>query len=434
MRIITIPKRNGKKRTIYVPNGAQKSKLRSLVGQIGRKALRACPEGVCHGFARGRSPVTNALAHVGHQYTTCFDLKDFFDAVTESHLKGKLKDEELASVLVDGAPRQGLPTSPAVANLAASDMDKAILKWRDKHKLQFIYTRYADDLSFSYDDPSLMKLLLETIPQIVGRCGFKVNPEKTRTMNARSGRRIITGVAVDDAVHAPRRVKRRLRAALHQKNTAQSRGLAEWCKVKTPRERTQEKDIIGYELERLTRTWRLPKFNLNKLPDKTAEEDLGDGCIVTPDPVYMLGMSTWTTGWRSCMRQPNGQFRKGVVFWCYLRGTRVAAYLSDKTMVVAGVERRVMRARALVHELRNGAKVYDRLYGNPGDTDHLKGKLRAAGYISVEEARKQYGHGIKVVGHAPSGTRRPHFDNLSASTVTASEGSWKGKQVRVISI
>lgn len=430
MRTVSIPKKNGKMRLIYVPSESEKSTLRSMVGQLGRKAARACPENVCHGFVRGRSPVTNALAHVGHAFTTCFDLKDFFDSVTEQHLQGKLKEYELKAVLVDGAPRQGLPTSPAVANLAASDMDKAIIKFRSKYGIQFIYTRYADDLSFSYDDPQLTKTLLDVIPTIVSRSGFKINPDKTRTMSARNGRRIITGIAVDDDIHPTRRVKRRLRAALHQQ-TKSALGLQEWCKLKPPVQRG-DKELTGDELERLVKTWRLPKINLTKVPDKKAAEDLGDSCIITPDPVYMLGMSTWTTGWRSCMRQPDGEYRKGVIFWVHMRGTRIAAFLSKDTKIIAGVERRVMRARALVHELRNGVKVYDRIYGNPGDIDVLKNKLILNGYITVEEAREKYS-GTKVVGHAPA-RWVCYLDRLYSNTDRASNGVWNGQMVRTLHV
>lgn len=420
MRIVKLPKRKrGEYRTIYVPSREEKVQLRSIAGDIARKAERLAGS-VVHGFTRGRNAVTNAQQHVGYAYTTCFDLKDFFDTVTERQLRGKLKKAELALVLVDGAARQGLPTSPAVANLAAADMDAAILKWCDKKGI--VYTRYADDLAFSYNDPGMLPELLKTIPAIVSRCGFKINASKTRTMSAKAGRRTITGVAVDDTgVYPTRRAKRRLRAAEHQKRTNQARGLREWCAVKTPRPRQDTGDLTS-----LCQAWGIRKLPLSKLPLKSPAEDLGNGCIVTPDPVYMIGMSNWTTGWRSCMRHPDGQFRKGVPFWLFLRGTRIAALLSDKTMVVAGVERRVMRARALVHELRNGRKVYDRVYGNPADTKILVEQLRAAGYVSTAEA-----HGT-VVGHAPA-RWRAYFDTLKSSTARATAGPWKGKKVRIVS-
>lgn len=426
MRNVQIPKGSGGFRTVYIPSAKEKTTLRAMVGQLTKKAARACPEGVCHGFTYEKSPVTNALAHVGHAFTLCFDLTDFFDSVTAERLAGKLTKEELSLVLVDGAARQGLPTSPAVANLAASDMDKAILKFRDKQKLQFIYTRYADDLSFSYDDATITYVLMEEVPKCVSRCGFRVNEKKTKLQTATAGRRIITGVAVSEqGIHPTREVKRKLRAARHQKQLPQQRGLEEWCKLKEPRERTSR--AKPEELDSLCSCWKLPRLKADKLPDKGPDEIIGC-CVVTGDPVYMLGMSTFTTGWTSCMAQPNGQYRRGVIFWCYLRGTCIAALLSSKTKTVAGVERRVMKARALVHSLRDGRKIYDRLYGSPSDCDTLRSSLEAAGYIPVKAAGS-----CKVVGHVVA-RYKPYLDSLRSFKNKASEGQWKGKTVYTVGL
>lgn len=433
MKIVNIPKGNGKFRTIYVPNKQEKAHLRSLVWKIADRAAKACPKEVPHGFMRKRSPVTNAQAHVGHEFTLTMDLRDFFATVTEKMLTGKLSAEIVKDIIVDGSARQGLPTSPAAANLAAADMDKAILKWITKNNKQIIYTRYADDLTFSYDDPGLTEILKVNIPQIVKRCGFTLAEEKTHVYSAKAGRRIITGIAVDNELHPTRRIKRKLRAAIHQGNTASANGLLEWCKLKPPKLRTAdgvlENTDIKEEVRKLAKVWRLGNVSVAKIPDKGPDEDLGKDCIVTGDPVYHLGMSTFTTGWVSCMRQPTGQYRRGTIFWMHLRGTRIAAYLSNKTAVFGGVERRQMKARCLVHTLRNGVKCYDKLYGDNISAMHLRNQLESAGYIGVYKARELYKN-EKVEGHAPAGWRA-YFDSLGNSTSKAVKGQWAGKQVRI---
>jgi hypothetical protein len=429
MRTVSIPKKTpGKYRTIYIPSREEMSVLRSIAGDLEKKSRQFCPNDVIHGFTRQRSPVTNAQAHIGYQYTLCFDLSDFFDTVTSTQLIGKLSLQELDTVLVDGSPRQGLPTSPAVANIAAADMDHAILKWKNKHKHDVVYTRYADDMAFSYNDTTLTSALKVTIPQIASRCGFKINNSKTHFMDAKRGRRIITGISVgEDSIYPTRRTKRRLRSAQHQHKTNVVIGLSEWCKLKMPRERTEE-TINPAEILAVLNAWNLPKLAIRKIPHKPTtwiEEDT----VISGDPIYMLGMSTWTNGWTSCMAQPSGAYRRGVLFWTFLQGTRVAAVLSDRTKIVAGVERRVMRARALVHKLRNGVECYDRVYGNTLEIFNLELALKAAGIISVSEAYTKY-RGEKVVGHAP---RRytPYFDNLRGAIVTPKTGPWKGKAVRL---
>lgn len=372
MKTIDIKKKSGGTRKIYVPSPDEKNNLRLLVSNIAKKSSGDH----IHGFVARRSPVTNAATHRGKAFTTCFDLKDFFDFVTETHLRGKLTKEELAAVMVDGAPRQGLPTSPAVANLAASDLDAAILRWRDKNGLDFVYTRYADDLSFSYDDAALRPKLTEKIPQLVRQCGFTVNDKKTRTMCSRKGRRIITGVAVDGELHPTRATKRRLRAALHQENDRSVRGLREWCLLKMPREKAAEQE----EIDKLCILWKLPRVVLSKLPRKQPTKKLSANCVISSDPVYFLGMSTYTSGWTSCTAQPHGKYRRSGLFWLRVKGTRVAMLLSEKTKSFAGVERPVMLARCLVHALENGEKVYDRIYGDNTQETILRRELETAGY------------------------------------------------------
>ncbi|MDG7000957.1 MAG: RNA-directed DNA polymerase [Nitrososphaerota archaeon] len=425
MRKVTIPKRSGGTRLIYVPSWEEKTALRSIAGTLTSKAAKADRSGVAHGFVRYRSPVTNARAHIGHAYTVSFDLKNFFESVTPDKLVGKLSQSELDMVIVDGAARQGLPTSPAVANLAASELDKAILKWIAKRGKQIIYTRYADDLTFSFDDAALIEILRQSIPQIVSRCGFAVNPKKVRVQSATAGRRIVCGVAVgENEIYPTRAARRRLRAAIHQGNTAQINGLGEWCKLRPPSRKMGMNHTELDELEAVCKAWRLtiPKA-LRSLDIKKSFEptDLGEHCEIIIDPIYILGMSTWTSGWRSCMTQPDGMYRRGVWVWVGLPGTAIAAKMSDHDMTVAGVTRKKMAARVLIHKLRDGRMVFDRFYGGTEAMAELETQLRLAGFISIAEARKIGGSDDRVVGHITRATK-PWTDNLKAVDIKLTRG------------
>lgn len=234
MKILTIPKgKSGKFRTIYCPDKDEKKRSASWIKLTQAKLLTQPNVNVLHGFMPGRSPVTNALAHVGWQFSLSFDLKDFFDSVRPSHVANMIGDNDTLGRFVndcfyDGAARQGLPSSPAIANLAACPMDNAICKLINRSRLgqNFTYTRYADDLTFSFNYDSVGRMLLEKMPEIVAAHGFTINKTKTHLQCAKAGRRIITGVAVDDSgVHPTREVKRRIRAMRHQlSNSIQKRG------------------------------------------------------------------------------------------------------------------------------------------------------------------------------------------------------------------
>ena len=429
VQIKSIPKKGGGKRVLYIPNRAEKAPLVAAAGQLARKAARLDRAGVVHGFARGRSPVTNALAHVGHAYTVSFDLADFFESVTAEKLAGKLSADELALVLVDGAARQGLPTSPAVANIAASDLDRAILKWVAKAEKQVIYTRYADDLTFSFDDAALIAVLRLKIPEIVGRCGFAVNERKTHVQAAVAGRRIICGVGVDDeGVHPTRWAKRHLRAAERQGNYAAAAGLEEWCELRPPKVRNELGADERGELESVCKAWRLrvpPWFAAvmsRGIVKSQSDSDLGDGCVVTADLIMMLGMSTITDGWKSCVAHPSGQYRHSVWVWAALGGTSIAANLSNRDVTFGNVTRKRMAARCLVHQLRDGRLVYDRLYPDGTEAaDDLREHLEAAGYMSVAAAKRLGGTDGRVVGYVPN-RAKPWCDSLSASRIKLARG------------
>lgn len=268
MRTFRVSKRDGTYRTVVCPSREEKHKLRGYIDQLQEIANKLCPPDVVHGFWPGRSPVTNASFHCEYAYTANFDLRNFFDTVTKEIFISALAagidagnridmcGAILEDCFVDGIARQGLPTSPVIANIAAAKMDHVF------HNYMFgrtvAYTRYADDLTFSMDDPAQIEEVKQFVAATVVKHGFELNEKKTNVQAAAAGRRIITGVAVDDAIWPTRRSKRRLRAARHRGNKMEARGIQEWNMLKLPygfsneikaHERTQQRfaDIIDFD-------------------------------------------------------------------------------------------------------------------------------------------------------------------------------------------
>lgn len=268
MNIVIIPKGRGRFRTIYAPNASEKARANAWLPILATK--HRDPAGVQHGFRPGRSSVTNALAHRNFRFTLSFDLKDFFDIVTPAHMAGHfLSDKFFDDCFYSGAARQGIPTSPAIANLAAAPLDADIVAMNRHSRLgpMFVYTRYADDLTFSFNYSGTEEMLRTEIPKLVVKHGFKINEAKTHLQHARQGRRIITGVAVSDTgTHLPRATKRKLRAIAHQINSGlRGRGL----RFQIARQREHQRRGTPISLTALIhgQRWGLLEWAKLKLPE-----------------------------------------------------------------------------------------------------------------------------------------------------------------------
>ncbi len=266
MPLYNIPKKTkGETRQIYAPTKKEKGKFRALLPELNQIALDNCG-GCVHGFMPGKSPVTNAKEHIGYQYTLSFDLKDFFDSVrikmVDEYFGGVYRGienvyrDETMKYFINERAYQGLPTSPQIANLAAIKMDERLMEVCQGVPIPFMrnpvgdtpnisdskiyseeirYTRYADDLSFSFNSYAVYENFIIEIPRIVSAFGFTINPAKTRLQSAKFGNRVITGVSVGKTdISVPRRIKRRIKLAKYQKNEGVLKGLTEWSKLKLP--------------------------------------------------------------------------------------------------------------------------------------------------------------------------------------------------------
>ncbi len=234
-----IPKRSGGKRLLSAPHERLKETQRKILVEI----LEKLPlEAEAHGFVKGRSTVTNATPHVGQGVVLNVDLKDFFPTVTFRRVRGLFQSlgyspavATVLGLLCTEAPRrkvnfdgadwwvavgerclpQGAPTSPAIANAISRKLDRR-LRGRLAKK-GWVYTRYADDLSFSKKDFTRADLgfVHASIRHVVEDEGFALNPKKGRAQG-RGGRQDVTGVVVNVKPGVPRDELKRLRAILHQ--------------------------------------------------------------------------------------------------------------------------------------------------------------------------------------------------------------------------
>ncbi|RAL22426.1 RNA-directed DNA polymerase [Lujinxingia litoralis] len=240
-----IPRRSGASRAILAPL----PRLKALQRRLLALALHRLPvHDAAHAFVPGRSIATNARPHLGKAFVLSLDLKDFFGSLHLGRVRGYLLAMgygwEVASTLAllcTEAPRQpvqvqgevrwapvgsrtlpqGAPTSPALANAIAYRLDRRLNGLA--RSLNLTYTRYADDLSFSGDDPQVLGSLLRLTHQIVVEEGFELASHKTRVQR-QGQRQQVAGVIVNQVLGRSRQERRRLRAAIHRYARAQARG------------------------------------------------------------------------------------------------------------------------------------------------------------------------------------------------------------------
>ncbi|MCK5918129.1 MAG: retron St85 family RNA-directed DNA polymerase [Cocleimonas sp.] len=247
-----IPKRSGGVRAIWSPRPKLKKAQRWVLREILDHLL---VHGAAHGFLAGRSIATNAMEHTDSQVLIKMDIEDFFPSISWKRVKGvfrkagyneqiatllallctesprqivKKGDKELYVALADRCLPQGAPTSPAITNVLCLSLDRRITSMTTKAGMR--YTRYADDLTFSY--PAKRKKLPETsrliggVKRILGEEGFKVNTKKTHIIR-QSNTQEVTGLIVNGKgmPRVNRKLKRQMRAALY--NLKQGKALPE---------------------------------------------------------------------------------------------------------------------------------------------------------------------------------------------------------------
>jgi retron-type reverse transcriptase len=221
----TIPKRSGGVRQILAPV----EDLKEIQRMILRKLLsRLSAHDAAHGFEAGRSIVTNAKAHVGRRVVLRMDLKDFFTSTTERRVREYFRaigwSTDCADLLTQlctykKSLPQGAPTSPRLSNLLNARLDGRLAGAARKHKAS--YTRYADDLTFSFDDEShgTVNGLIHFVKEIVKDEGYQLHVHAKLKIQRRHDRQRVTGLVVNQRVQLPRATRRWLRAVEHHKKT-----------------------------------------------------------------------------------------------------------------------------------------------------------------------------------------------------------------------
>jgi RNA-directed DNA polymerase len=230
----SIPKKAGGTRSISSPPGP----IRALQAKLKRVfELVYEPKVSVHGFVKNRSILTNALPHVRKQWVLNVDLHAFFPSIHFGRVRGMLIAKPyavgagaasvLARICCDGDRLpQGAPTSPVIANMVCARLDGQLLQLARRSNC--MYTRYADDLSFSTRKREFPDELARpdggwtgrkvklgsALVKVLRTNGFFANEDKTR-LQFKTLHQDVTGIVVNQGPNVRRSFVRQIRAMIH---------------------------------------------------------------------------------------------------------------------------------------------------------------------------------------------------------------------------
>ena len=215
-----IPKKRGGSRTIAQPSRT----LKAVQSWIFRNILGSLQvSSVCKGFERGTSILANAKPHEHANAVLTVDLEDFFPSIKSAWVCNIFKSigygPRISAILASictyaGVLPQGGPCSPKLANLTSLKLDIRLQGYVGRMGL--IFTRYADDLTFSSFSPEQLMRAYRKVKEIVESEGFRINEGKTRIVGL-SRARWVTGLLVGEGrVRIGRRRLRVVRSKINR--------------------------------------------------------------------------------------------------------------------------------------------------------------------------------------------------------------------------
>jgi RNA-directed DNA polymerase len=239
-----IPKRSGGTRKITAPLGdlaMLQSRLKDILQEcVSEIEIAEAKDGrldqISHGFRKGKSIFTNASPHRKKRFVFNVDLRDFFPTINFGRVWGYFQvdsrfqlQKKVATVVAqlacfENQLPQGSPASPIISNLIARALDSRLVALAQQNCC--VYTRYADDLTFSTNEPEFPSKIAKysaehiwspgnSLQKAVEGAGYQLNADKTRMQYAWS-RQSVTGLTINRRVNAARDYRRRVRAMTHR--------------------------------------------------------------------------------------------------------------------------------------------------------------------------------------------------------------------------
>ena len=212
-RRYTRPKKGGGQRQIAEPSPLLKRTQQAIISTF-FTAEQAHPAAVA--YQRGKSTADHAWTHAGAAIIVTADIRDFFPSTAVHRIADWWRervDESTARLLTRlttdrGGLPQGAPTSPGLSNLVNRELDARLARRAEAAGAR--YSRYCDDLAFSWFDQSEPAAEFERdVRATLHEFGYTLHPEKGWCVHGRRDEPEITGVILTrhGGVRLPERVR-----------------------------------------------------------------------------------------------------------------------------------------------------------------------------------------------------------------------------------
>ncbi|MBP3959491.1 RNA-directed DNA polymerase [Gemmata sp. G18] len=212
------PKRAGGRRAIAEPDRRLKRLQYAIVSWC-FSAERSHPAAIA--YQKGRSTADHIWAHAGAEIVITADIRDFFPSTRAERIETwwrERTDSDTARLLTllttdrDGLP-QGAPTSPGLSNFVNTELDARLTRHAAPSGAR--YTRYCDDLAFSWPISSGPPSGFERgVRAALHEFGYTLHPEKGWRVSHRRDEPEIVGAVLtrSGGVRLPDRLRRVIRA------------------------------------------------------------------------------------------------------------------------------------------------------------------------------------------------------------------------------
>ncbi|MFA5131906.1 MAG: reverse transcriptase domain-containing protein [Candidatus Paceibacterota bacterium] len=225
-----IKKKSGGQREILAPISNLKILQKKLAYIL---YLAYKPKSSVYGFCKDKDILDNARLHARKNLVFNIDLENFFPSIHVGRIIGLFQStafsfpREVAILLAqiccyEGKLPQGAPTSPVISNLICYTLDNDLQKLAKETNC--LYTRYADDITFSTNSRELNLDIVsrshgiitcgQKLTSIIQKNNFSINQSKVR-LQRHYMRQEVTGLTVNEFSNVSRKYIRELRTILY---------------------------------------------------------------------------------------------------------------------------------------------------------------------------------------------------------------------------